>query len=173
MRVSLAISRVILYLLWVYVKVFSLISPMKRSFIEIDRSFSSGKHQLSVHGLRILQFNTLADGLSGLRSDMGGFSRVSKDFMTWNHRKTLLLSEIMQYDPDIITLQECDHYYDFFYPSLSFQGYEGIFAPKPASSCLEVSDYPDGCAVFYKTTRLKMLSCEVRTNIIVYCVITL
>lgn len=115
------------------------------------------------NNLRVLQFNILADGLSGLRADLGGFSRVKKDFMVWEYRRNLLLAEILQYDPDIITLQECDHYYDFFFPMLYSQGYDGVFAPKPASACLEVSSNPDGCAIFYRRSKLKVLSSEIGT----------
>ena len=43
-----------------------------------------------------------------------------------------------QYQPDVITMQENDHYYDFFLPELAALGYDGFFAPKPASACLEV-----------------------------------
>ena len=73
----------------------------------------------SIIQLRILQFNMLADGLSGLRSDLGAFSRARKEDVDWENRKLKLLYEILQYDPDVITLQECDHYYDFFLPELS------------------------------------------------------
>lgn len=82
--------------------------------------------------IRVLQFNMLADGLSGLRDDLGAFSRAKKEYVDWAQRKDKLLFEILQYDPDVITLQECDHYYDFFLPELSAKGYDGIYAPKPA-----------------------------------------
>lgn len=119
---------------------------------------------LKVHGkLRILQFNMLADGLSGLRNDLGAFSRAKKDAMMWESRKIRLLHEMLQYEPDVITLQECDHYYDFFLPQLSARGYDGFFAPKPASACLEVHDNSDGCAIFYKRDKLSFVSAETMT----------
>ena len=83
--------------------------------------------------LRILQLNMLADGLSGLRDDLGAFSRISNPItINWSHRRDLILHEILQYNPDIITLQECDHFYDWFLPLLQAEGYDGVFAPKPA-----------------------------------------
>ena len=56
-------------------------------------------------------------------------------------------------DPDVIGLQEVDHYDDFFRPS--FSDYDGIFMPKQNSPCLRVSGNsgPDGVALFYKKER--------------------
>lgn len=111
----------------------------------------------------MLQFNILADGLFGLRDDLGAFSRTQKEDVSWSRRKIQLLHEITQYNPDIITLQECDHYYDTFLPELSSKGYDGLFAPKPASACLEVSDNFDGCAIFVKRNKLRIVSSETIT----------
>jgi len=105
----------------------------------------------------------LADGLFGLRKDFGAFSRTKGEYVQWSRRREQLLHEVLQYDPDIITLQECDHYYDCFLPELSARGYNGMFAPKPASACLEVSDSSDGCAIFVKTSKLRITSSETIT----------
>eukprot|EP00596_Hydrurales_sp_CCMP1899_P008778 CAMPEP_0119034888 /NCGR_PEP_ID=MMETSP1177-20130426/1907_1 /TAXON_ID=2985 /ORGANISM="Ochromonas sp, Strain CCMP1899" /LENGTH=349 /DNA_ID=CAMNT_0006992691 /DNA_START=266 /DNA_END=1312 /DNA_ORIENTATION=+ len=105
----------------------------------------------------------LADGLSGLRQDLGAFSRVTSEDMDWDKRGKLLLHEILQYDPDVITLQECDHYYDCFLPELNARGYDGMFAPKPASACLEVSDSSDGCAIFVRRNKMFITSAETIT----------
>ena len=113
--------------------------------------------------IRVLQFNVLADGLAGLRSDLGDFSRVSNEILSWKHRRKKLLNEIIQYAPDIITLQEVDHYYDFFLPELRKRGYLGCFAPKPTSKCLEVSNNSDGCALFVKKSKLRIVSVEAKT----------
>ena len=40
-------------------------------------------------------------------------------------------------------------------------GYDGIFAPKPASACLEVHENSDGCALFFKRSKVKVISTEV------------
>ena len=42
-------------------------------------------------------------------------------------------------------------------------GYVGHFAPKPTSACLDVSDNGDGCALFIKRSKLRILSCESKT----------
>ena len=127
------------------------------------RQFKTLKPTQPDESVRILQFNILADGLSGLRSDLGAFSRATAQSMSWDMRKYQLLHEILQYNPDCITLQECDHFYDFFLAKLSMYGYDGIYAPKPASACLEVSDNSDGCAIFLKRNKLRIASSETIT----------
>ena len=135
--------------------------PPERKFIKVDHSNESSE-LISFGKFRLLQFNMLADGLSGLRQDLGAFSRATSEDMNWDKRGKLLLHEILQYDPDVITLQECDHYYDCFLPELNARGYDGMFAPKPASACLEVSDSSDGCAIFVRRSKMFIASTEVR-----------
>ena len=105
-------------------------------------------------------------GLSGLRKDLGAFSRICAEAVSWENRKGMLLREILQYDCDIITMQECDHYYDFFLPELYALGYDGVFAPKPASACLEVSDRSDGCCIFMRRSKLKLISSQTITYVL-------
>jgi Endonuclease/Exonuclease/phosphatase family len=138
--------------------------PATRRFLTLPvADLETSSSTLSPLILRVLQFNALADGLSGLRPDLGHFNRASKDFLVWEHRKSRILHEITQYEPDIITMQEVDHYYDFFLPELSVRGYTGFFAPKPTSACLEVSENEDGCAMFVKRSKLRVISCESKT----------
>ena len=113
--------------------------------------------------LRVQQFNVLADGLSGKREDLGKFARVSKDVLKWESRRESLLHEIAQYDADVVTLQECDHFHDFFQPKMYELGYVGYFAPKPTSGCLDVSENADGCAMFIKRNKFRVLSCEAKS----------
>ncbi|KAJ1439779.1 Endonuclease/exonuclease/phosphatase [Ochromonadaceae sp. CCMP2298] len=136
-----------------------------RKFLQLPRSPNapSSEDAVGTAMLRVLQYNVLADGLAGLRDDGGGFSRATKGQLNWETRKHKLLSEITRYSPDVITLQEVDHYYDFFLPELRQRGYVGIFGPKPTSACLEVSDSSDGCAMFINSKRLRVLSCETQT----------
>lgn len=142
-------------------------SPPIRKFLpllsKVGCAGSGAVEGCRVSSLRLLQFNVLADGLAGLREDLGMFSRVGREHLCWEYRKHRLLHEIQQYDPDIITLQEVDHYYDFFLPELLKRGYVGYFAPKPTSACLEVSSNGDGCALFVKSKKLRVVSCETKT----------
>ena len=79
-------------------------------------------HLSAEKNIRVLQFNVLADGLSGLSPDLGLFSRISFEDLSWDSRKTRLLGEILQYDPDVILLQEVDHCKFFIYTVLLFSG---------------------------------------------------
>jgi nocturnin len=131
--------------------------PPHRSFEQILSAQRGGQFPTSYH-LRFLQFNVLADGLSGLRADLGDFSRLTAHELQWDRRQWKLLFEILQYDPDVVTLQECDHFHDVFLPLLRQAGYDGVFAAKPRSACLEVSTRSDGCAVFWKTSKVDVHS---------------
>jgi nocturnin len=161
-------QRIHLSLLCLFICLFCIFSydiyPNRRKFLVLP-----GQYVLTPTGpkdpviLRIQQFNVLADGMSGLRSDLGKFNKVSRDVLDFERRKHQLLREITQYDPDIITLQECDHYYDYFLPEMEKRGYYSYFAPKPTSACLEVSSNSDGCALFLKREKLSVLSIETKT----------
>lgn len=39
----------------------------------------------------------------------------------------------------------------------------GYFAPKPTSACLQYSSNEDGCALFVKRKKLRVMSCETKT----------
>lgn len=78
--------------------------PIKRNFIPLPTSYALNSINDPIN-FRVLQFNILADGLSGRRDDRGQFSRISSpDVLDWNIRKTKLIHEITQYEPDVITL---------------------------------------------------------------------
>ena len=145
-------------------------SNIPRKFLDINSISSIDNDDISKISydnpllVRVLQYNVLADGLSGLRNDNGRFSRISNlNDLKWENRKNKLLNEIVRYDPDVITLSEVDHYHDFFLPSLLKAGYEALYAPKPISACLDVSNSSDGCAIFTKVNKLKLISSETLT----------
>ncbi|XP_062546641.1 nocturnin isoform X5 [Armigeres subalbatus] len=106
--------------------------------------------------IRIFQWNMLSQTL-GMNND--GFVRCPMDALTWECRRYQAIQEIVQNDPDIICLQEVDHF-KFLQKILATQNYEGVFFPKPDSPCLYINDNngPDGCAVFYKKDRLELLN---------------
>ena len=78
--------------------------------------------------------------------------------LTWNKRRLRLLEGILLVEPDVLCLQEVDHY-AFFKQTLQALGYTGVFFPKPDSPALYTahSNGPDGCAVFYNTAKLDLL----------------
>ncbi|XP_066505372.1 nocturnin isoform X2 [Hoplias malabaricus] len=106
--------------------------------------------------IRIMQWNILAQALG---EGKDGFVRCPMEALNWAERKYLILEEILTYRPDVLCLQEVDHYYDTFQPLLSRVGYQGSFCPKPCSPCLDVRDNngPDGCALFFSRQRFELL----------------
>lgn len=104
---------------------------------------------------RILQWNVLSQTLC-VSNDK--FVRCPESALLWTRRRCQLLLGLLSYSPDIICLQEVDHF-DFLNRALRSQGYTGIFYPKPDSPCVYVSgnNGPDGCAIFYNR-RFEMLS---------------
>ena len=119
--------------------------------------------------LRFLQFNMLARGLSsGPR--FGGFTKTPRACLDFHrYRKFRILEEILRYAPDVVAVEECDHFHDFLGPAMDRFGYDGVYQPKRQSPGLEVwrvkmSDkdragtqpfFSDGCAVFWKRSKLR------------------
>ncbi|XP_061581896.1 nocturnin isoform X2 [Cololabis saira] len=112
------------------------------------------KHNPSI---RVMQWNILAQALGEGRD---GFVRCPLEALNWHERKYLILEEILTYRPDILCLQEVDHYYDTFQPVMAGLGYQGSFLAKPWSPCLDVeqNNGPDGCALFYRRSRFTLQS---------------
>ncbi|XP_056143083.1 nocturnin [Lampris incognitus] len=107
--------------------------------------------------IRVMQWNILAQALGESKD---GFVRCPVDALNWEERKYLILAEILTYRPDILCLQEVDHYYDTFQPIMASLGYHGSFLAKPWSPCLDVeqNNGPDGCALFYRRSRFSLLA---------------
>ncbi|KAJ8269477.1 hypothetical protein COCON_G00120840 [Conger conger] len=120
-----------------------------------DFVFPNGSTHLSPP-IRVMQWNILAQAL-GEGTD--NFVECPPDALNWAERKYLILEEILTYRPDILCLQEVDHYFDTFQPVLHSLGYHGTFCPKPWSPCLDVesNNGPDGCALFFRRDRFELL----------------
>ena len=78
--------------------------------------------------LRVLSWNTLADGLAQL----GRFSRCPEGALAGPRRRRLVLREIERSDADIACLQEVNRPGDLE-PPLKEAGYDGAFWAKPVS----------------------------------------
>ena len=145
-------------------------------------SFRTLQFNVLADGLGLLQRDNPYN-----RKQYSFLSKVSDEHLSWEYRKLRVMvnisiqliphfllngspafhvnfsstqGEITQYSPDIITMQEVDHYDDFFRPELKRLGYVGLFAPKPLSACLVVSNSSDGCAIFVKENKFRMISSE-------------
>ncbi|XP_028816672.1 nocturnin isoform X2 [Denticeps clupeoides] len=124
---------------------------LQRSFISLR------EHTKHAQPIRVMQWNILAQALG---EGKDGFVRCPLEALNWAERKYLILEEILTYRPDILCLQEVDHYFDTFQPVLSSLGYQSSFCPKPWSPCLDVENNngPDGCALFFSRERFLLVS---------------
>jgi len=83
----------------------------------------------------------LADWLCG-----DDFPEKSRDLLKFDYRKSRLLKVVLENSPDVIAIEECDHFSDWFQPELAKSGYDGAFQAK--------SD-KDGTAIFWSTKVFK------------------
>ncbi len=96
--------------------------------------------------LLVLTWNVLADGLAA----SGGFLRTRPEDLGWELRGERILTEILDHRsngraPDVVCLQEVDHFDDFLAPRLAAHGYRGSFHPKEPDR--------DGCCVVWREER--------------------
>ena len=98
---------------------------------------------------------------AGLCGGADNFVCSPPEALSWSNRRLLILEEILVVDPDVLCMQEVDHF-SYFEQLLGKVGYAGKFFPKPSSPCLDYahSNGPDGCAMFYKVDQLELLSCD-------------
>lgn len=169
----------------------------ERRWIPSLQGYQSETSSTSSKGtFSVLQFNTLAQGLSlppghnppfkplnesvvdTTKSIYGGFNEIphpeiSLDFQLrkWRLLEVLLsqpystkASNTSQQELfDTISLQEVDHFHDFFQPILKILGYQGIFVPKPNSPCANSGWYSDGCAFFWNEREFELLDQDLFT----------
>ncbi|XP_023847800.2 nocturnin-like [Salvelinus sp. IW2-2015] len=109
--------------------------------------------QQNTSSIQVMMWNILAQAMGG----EDGFAHCPLEALIWAERK--YLEQILSYRPDILCLQEVDHYYDTFQPILASPGYQSSFLPKPWSPCLDVASNngPDSCALFYRRSCFSLL----------------
>ena len=101
-----------------------------------------------------------------LGSQNDGFILCPAPALDWTMRRWRVLSELVRHSPDILCLQEVDHF-PLLDRALSSLGYCGHFIPKPDSPCIYLpsNSGPDGCAVFYRRDQWELVG-EVRHRIL-------
>lgn len=142
-------------------------------------SSSVGNSSSNAFHFRVMQFNILAEGLSALPdvkppfednidgspikpSSCGGFDGGDSEeanviFNFHGFRKWRLVEEILRVEPDILAVEEIDHFSDFFQPILGAFGYSGIFQSKSASPSNSFGYYSDGVALFWKNDKFTLI----------------
>ena len=131
--------------------------------------------------LTFVSYNILADALSG---NEAGFSSENQDLVFENRAGKILKKIFPREDkedkednnnnnnendstsnPDVICVQECDHYYDFFEPEMQKRGYFGIYREDKWSPCQKFSnELKDGLAIFCKRETVELVGLHVSTT---------
>ncbi|MEW8544174.1 MAG: endonuclease/exonuclease/phosphatase family protein [Candidatus Thiodiazotropha sp.] len=97
--------------------------------------------------------------ISGLIGD--NFTKCPDKALELEVRKLRFIEEILRYQPTVLCLEEVD-LFPYLKETLTKCGYVGIFYPKPDSPCLgnPYNHGPDGCAIFYNSSKLKVVKSE-------------
>ncbi|KAF9181757.1 Glucose-repressible alcohol dehydrogenase transcriptional effector [Haplosporangium sp. Z 767] len=100
----------------------------------------------------VMSWNLLSPRLCHpLRLDAG----CEPAFLEWRYRREAILHQIAYTDADIVCLQELElkDYEEYFNPCLTRLGFRSIHAYK-----MNVYEMRDGCAIFYRDSRFKLLN---------------
>eukprot|EP00005_Dracoamoeba_jomungandri_P009539 CAMPEP_0174266306 /NCGR_PEP_ID=MMETSP0439-20130205/29671_1 /TAXON_ID=0 /ORGANISM="Stereomyxa ramosa, Strain Chinc5" /LENGTH=739 /DNA_ID=CAMNT_0015353193 /DNA_START=28 /DNA_END=2244 /DNA_ORIENTATION=- len=105
--------------------------------------------------IRVLNYNILAEKYAVPEV----LAYCPKRYLKWDYRKTRLQKEILDYDCDLIALQEVQaaHYKEFFEPNMLAAGFKGIFKPKSRARTMKDWSTVDGCVIFYKEEKFELL----------------
>jgi nocturnin len=110
---------------------------LKRNWINLEASQEDT--------ISLFTWNSLADCLAE------GFTNVKDPaILSWENRRSMAIDVVKEHNYDIICLQEIDHYYDWYEPSLDKLGYSGVFQPK-------YNDNGDGICIFWKRDKFKVV----------------
>ncbi|XP_024386152.1 carbon catabolite repressor protein 4 homolog 5 isoform X3 [Physcomitrium patens] len=118
----------------------------------------------------IVSYNILADVNARAHWDEL-YWHIPPFIMDWDARKKKLLRELALWSPDIMCLQEVDHYEDLN-EELESKGYVGVYTSRTGAST-------DGCAMFWRKNRFELLEEEcikfnefnLRDNVAQLCVL--
>lgn len=103
--------------------------------------------------IRICSYNILAE----IYSSQSVYPYCPRWALSWNFRSRNLIRELRNFNADIFCLQEvqADRFSEFFYTQMRSLGYEGLYKKKTRTSM--GNDKVDGCAIFYRTSRVNLL----------------
>ncbi|KAL6281561.1 hypothetical protein ACE6H2_018442 [Prunus campanulata] len=103
----------------------------------------------------VASYNILGDRNAFAHRDM--YRNVPSHYLKWDRRKRVICDELVQWNPDIICLQEVDKYFELS-EILAEVGYLGSYKRR-------TGDTVDGCAIFWKADK-QMQKAESRRFVI-------
>ncbi|XP_052176892.1 carbon catabolite repressor protein 4 homolog 3 isoform X2 [Diospyros lotus] len=98
----------------------------------------------------VVSYNILGDRNASKHRDL--YTYVPSIYMKWDRRRRIICRELLGLDPDIICLQEVDKYFDLL-NVMENAGYSGSYKKR-------TGDAVDGCAMFWKADKFRLLECE-------------
>ncbi|KAI5382939.1 Carbon catabolite repressor protein 4 3 [Lathyrus oleraceus] len=118
---------------------------IERRWVEaFDQSLASPER------FTVASYNILADRNASQHSDL--YVNTPSRYINWDRRKKILSDEFFEWNPDIICLQEVDKYYELS-NILVKAGYAGSYKRR-------TGDTSDGCAMFWKADKFRLLDGE-------------
>ncbi|KAM7471152.1 hypothetical protein LguiA_009335 [Lonicera macranthoides] len=135
---------------------------LPEKFIDPSKSFAaviSGTTQVVINWKKpstyrerftVVSYNILGEKNASKHRHM--YPNVPPIYMKWSHRKRVLCEELFGWNPDIICLQEVDNYYDLL-STMEKAGYLGSYKRR-------TGDAVDGCAIFWKADKFRLLDEE-------------
>ncbi|XP_043717795.1 uncharacterized protein LOC122665710 [Telopea speciosissima] len=117
-----------------------------RHWIEAEASSPSD----SGERFTVVSYNILGDANASKHRDL--YSKIPSYYMNWERRKRLICEELLGLRPDIICLQEVDHYHDLL-GIMEKEGYDGSYKRRTGDSV-------DGCAMLWKVDTFRLLEEE-------------
>nr|CAH7725980.1 unnamed protein product [Callosobruchus chinensis] len=97
----------------------------------------------------LMSYNVLAQDLLHWHPHL--YKHHDPRYLTWEKRWRNLLTEIQEFDPDILCLQEVqESHIREYYSSLESLGYQGVYKKRTGQRT-------DGCAIYYKTDNVALL----------------
>ncbi|KAL6994885.1 Carbon catabolite repressor protein 4 3, partial [Sarracenia purpurea var. burkii] len=118
---------------------------MVRQWVEADTPVLSHSERFLV-----VSYNILGDRNASKHRDL--YPNVPSLYMKWNHRKRVICEELIGWNPDVICLQEVDKYFDLL-STMEKAGYIGSYKRR-------TGDATDGCAMFWKANKFRLLEGE-------------
>ncbi|KAK3015431.1 hypothetical protein RJ639_006141 [Escallonia herrerae] len=103
-----------------------------------------------VERFTVVSYNILADKNASKHRDL--YPNVPSIYMKWDRRKRVICKELMGWNPDIVCLQEVDKYFDIS-STMREAGYLGSYK-------MRTGDAVDGCAMFWKADKFRLLDGE-------------
>ncbi|KAF9136443.1 Glucose-repressible alcohol dehydrogenase transcriptional effector [Mortierella sp. GBA39] len=113
---------------------------------------STGPMSMDAKSFVVMSWNLLSPRLCHpLRLDAG----CEPVFLEWAYRREAILNQIAFTEADIVCLQELElrDYEEYFCPHMTRLGFKSIHAYK-----MNVYEMRDGCAIFYRDSRFKLIN---------------